>query len=253
MTRDCRNRSGGFSLLELLIAIGIIALLIGLLMPVVGMVRRSAHAARCLANLQQWGQAYQMYLNANGGRSFIIGELPTHKNNMNTPPMWWELLQPYQQVAGQMLLCGEASDPADTTPSNAFQAWGPQSFFDSPTKIRGPFVGSYGFNSWLYQPHQTEDGSPPAESIRLPTKEASRVPVIVDCARLDLNPSDTDEPYLYEAKKGKGAMRWAALERHKDGVNALFLDGHAEQVSVPGLWKLKWSETFQPKEVTLQK
>jgi prepilin-type processing-associated H-X9-DG protein len=42
------------------------------------------------------------------------------------------------------------------------------------------------------------------------------------------------------------------MKRHKDGVNALFLDGHAEYVPVPGLWKLKWSETFQPKDVTVQ-
>ena len=42
-------------------------------------------------------------------------------------------------------------------------------------------------------------------------------------------------------------------ERHKNGINVLFLDGHAEQVSVPGLWKLKWSETFQPKDVAIEK
>src|SRR3982751_3862460 len=59
-----------FSLVELLVAIGIIGLLLALLLPVIGSVRRAANATKCLANVHQWAQAYQMYLSANRGRSF---------------------------------------------------------------------------------------------------------------------------------------------------------------------------------------
>ena len=248
-------RRRAFSLLEMLIAIGIIALLIALLMPVINSVRRSARGAACLANLQQWGHAFEMYRNGNGGRSFALGDIPTRLDQGNNPLMWWELLQPYQAEAGQSLLCREASEPAYATPRNAFEAWGPERFWDTPTKIRGPYVGSYGFNSWLYHPRATKDGPPGPEHLRLPTKDSSNVPVIFDCARLDLPPQDTDKPYLYNTggSNAGGNMRFAAMERHKDGVNVLFLDGHAEQVPAPRLWKLKWSETFQPKEVTIQK
>src|SRR5687767_13854917 len=248
----------GFSLVELLVAIGIIALLIGLLLPVAGAVRRSARAAGCLANLQQWGHAFQMYLNGNNGRSFVWGEMPARADDGNNPLMWWELLQPYEAELGQSLLCGEATEPANMTPRNAFEAWGPERYWDTPTKIRGPYVGSYGFNSWLYHPERAKDGSPPPKGqIRLPAKESSRLPVIFDCAREWIGPESTDKPYLYRqgpaGEKKVGMMWWAAMERHKDGINVLFLDGHAERVPVPELWKLKWSETFEPTEVTVER
>ena len=48
-------------------------------------------------------------------------------------------------------------------------------------------------------------------------------------------------------------MRWVAMERHKDGVNVGFLDGHADHVPAAGLWKLKWSDDFAPRDVTIRK
>lgn len=52
---------GAFSLIELIIAIGIIGLLIGLLFPVLGAVRDSARNAGCLANLRTLTQAVIAY------------------------------------------------------------------------------------------------------------------------------------------------------------------------------------------------
>jgi prepilin-type processing-associated H-X9-DG protein len=194
-----------------------------------------------------------MYLNGNNGHSFVLGDIPSRLDKGNNPLMWWELLQPYEGEAKQSLLCGEATEPANTTPRNAFEAWGPERFWDTPTKIRGPYVGSYAFNSWLYHPRATADGPALADSIRLPTKQATRVPVILDAARFDMPPEDTDPPRLYNTPGATGAMRWAALERHKDGVNVLFLDSHAEHVPAQGLWDLKWSDTFQPRQVTIER
>ena len=245
----------GFSLVELLVVIGIIGVLIALLLPVIAGVRKAARATKCLANLQQWSQAYQLYLSGNGGRSFILGEIPSRLDKGNNPLMWWEILRPSAGELSETLLCPEASEPANVDPKDAFHAWGPQRFWDTPTQIRGPYVGSYGFNSWLYHPAKEDDRMP--EHLRLPTKEAARVPVIFDCARLDLPPLDTDPPALFGVTPAGGAkpgsMRWVAMERHKDGVNVMFLDGHAEHVSPPGLWKLKWSEQFTPRDVTIQR
>lgn len=50
-----------FSLIELLVVISIIALLLGILLPVLGNVREAARAAVCGSNLQQIGMATQAY------------------------------------------------------------------------------------------------------------------------------------------------------------------------------------------------
>lgn len=73
VTQDRSNRTRrhkpreGFTLVELLIVIGIIAVLIGILMPVLGKARAQANRAACLSNVRQLGAAILMYCNDNKG------------------------------------------------------------------------------------------------------------------------------------------------------------------------------------------
>ena len=60
---DVQRRYRAFTLVELLVVIGIIALLIGILIPVLGKARDSANKTACLANLKTIGQAMFLYAN----------------------------------------------------------------------------------------------------------------------------------------------------------------------------------------------
>jgi prepilin-type N-terminal cleavage/methylation domain-containing protein len=71
-------RRTGFSLVELLVAIAIIAVLIGILLPVLNRVRESSRRTVCLANLRTIGQCIVMYANDSRDR------LP----NNNPPGVW---------------------------------------------------------------------------------------------------------------------------------------------------------------------
>ena len=85
--RCCRPLHG-FTLIELLVVISIIALLIGILLPVLGQVRASAHALNSLANTRSWGQGTHLFLNDHdfvlpweGEKRDIIANYPE--------PIWW--------------------------------------------------------------------------------------------------------------------------------------------------------------------
>jgi prepilin-type N-terminal cleavage/methylation domain-containing protein len=73
-TRDAEAAPSGFSLIELLVVVGIIAVLLGVLMPALRKARMASRQTVCASNLRQVGAAIAIYVGENGQRLPLVVE-----------------------------------------------------------------------------------------------------------------------------------------------------------------------------------
>ena len=173
------QRRHGFTLVELLVVIGIIAVLISILLPTLSKARKAANTTVCLSNLRQMGTAWVMYL------SDSKGHLPYdiwHQKPISAwasgsaewdsfiwHGFWFGMLGDYR-VGSTQIICPEASEPVPGgfTPiaggGTVYAAWSgayqsapnrPVGIMITTNKVNGTTdptklgyrIGSYGFNS----------------------------------------------------------------------------------------------------------
>jgi len=102
------NRGSGrrkaFSLVEVLVVIGIIALLMAILMPAMNRARETAKTLQCASNLRSIGMAIQSYANFNRGLLPAYSKTHNWPDDLTTPglgvndpdgPGWIILLKPF--------------------------------------------------------------------------------------------------------------------------------------------------------------
>ena len=104
--RACR-RGAAFTLIELLVVISVIALLMGILMPVLGRARSAAKRMTCQSNLRQIGVAFRAYLDDNRDIMPPACAYPwdiTDPNDTNYRPPITQFLGPTLQ-SPQVFIC----------------------------------------------------------------------------------------------------------------------------------------------------
>ena len=245
-----RDRRGGFTLAEMLVAVGIALVLVAILLPAVGRVRRQAQAVGCLANLRQLGFAYGVYAAGNDRRGPAF--------TFSKSDSWVEAFRVQAETPTGLYLCPRTGDNVSPDFGTAQSSW-----TLTLERKTGParVSGSYGFNAWLmtWEPKgkggQQFSGGKPGQYLPPAASGMDLVPVFADATWADGWPraDDPSPPDLVggdrkrqgpEQAPKENMMARFAIARHGRGINVVFLDGHAGAVPLDDLKRLKWHKDF---------
>jgi len=239
-----RDPRPGFTLVELLVVIGIIALLISMLLPALNRAREQSRRIVCASQMRQLGIATLQYANTNRGHLPAPAWGPG--GYTPTPGPWKENYQDYVYWTGPML---SKQDKRDVNESALALFLGVKNdrliqMFRCPDDViednTAGFPLSYSMNCTGWVPH---DADPNGRAIR---KGNSFTPL--DVLNQWKNPSRKICYYDESERSAQdGAFFWANPAdhipgRHDHQTNACFFDFHVEMID-PELGHLQgWND-----------
>ncbi len=100
-----KSSRNGFTLVELLVVIGIIGILISILLPTISRVRSTATRTTCAAQLRDIGNSFQMYLGDSKYRLPGVNPFPLIKNTSYSVTLF-DLFDTYQKGNRKVWVCG---------------------------------------------------------------------------------------------------------------------------------------------------
>lgn len=223
------RRKNGFTLVELLVVIGIIALLISILLPALRKAKEAANAVACASNLRQMGLALAQYRNDDKRQIFppMYMLFRDGGGGQYRPYVFW--LAPYLGHKYKTLPGGLVNSNFDTATAGTHVAYCPSARFytitEYPDPLRtdawlyGPWwdtvISSYSMLTSLgYDDTPLNQSHPWTRSKRWLARPAESM---VYCDGLNI--PRTDHSY------------WNFAWRHSDGANFLFGDYHVERLA----------------------
>ena len=241
----------GFTIVELLTVVAIIALLVAVMAPSLQKVMGYVRSATCRSNLHQIGLGHHVYSSNNDGHT-----IPT----VSTQRQWWTTsLVPFIG-SRSILFCPEAT--TGQTPARGWLIIGGRhtTWSDNRQYPSDPIDrASYGQNMWLNSYDASIQNWGHQKSYHFGgftslVPNPDRVPMVGECHWVGGYPYHWDIPWDYEwdgFQLGGNQLNRFTMNRHDGCANLLFLEGSTRSVPLSDMWQLIWNKHYIPHLITL--
>jgi prepilin-type N-terminal cleavage/methylation domain-containing protein len=237
----------GFTLVELLVVISIIAMLLAILLPSLNAARETAKNVICKSNFKEIGLVFSQYVGENNNKFQEGRETGSQQIFLSTWKSFYLnsaiFLCPSAKVARNQLAA-----PAATCIGGKSLAWGVLSGTSVyKWDVKGS-TASYGLNEWICNPASNSNpwGGPTRYWRTTLVKLSNNIPVMGECNFMGGWPQTTDLPPRYDGDTDQTtSMARFCLNRHpKHTANMVFLDTSVRSVALKGLWRLNWFKGY---------